>query len=234
MAQRPIESCGVIGDLHTVALVAMDGDIDWCCLPQFDSPSVFATLLDETNGGHFKLAPEQGGTNRQMYMPETNVLLTRFLREEGVGEVIDFMPVRRVKSQQSDSVGHEIVRIAQAVRGAVRFRLECAPAFNYARSSHRAIPTTGGVVFESGKDRMVVIGPGEWQIEDGKAIVQFTLQPGETAEFALRYLTEEDGTDLKAPVDGERLMNETLEFWRDWLSTANMKVVGEKLFFVPR
>ncbi len=218
MAQRPIESCGVIGDLHTVALVAMDGDIDWCCLPQFDSPSVFAALLDEKKGGHFKLAAEQAGTNRQMYMPETNVLLTRFLCAEGVGEVIDFMPVRQEKSRQSDSVIHEIVRIARAVRGVMRFRLECAPAFNYARTPHRATLTEGGVLFDSEKDRMILLGPGDWRIEDEKAILQFTLQPGETAEFALRYLTEEDGADLKAPVDGDKLMDETLEFWREWLS----------------
>ena len=218
MTQRPIESCGVIGDLHTVALVAMDGDIDWCCLPQFDSPSVFAALLDEKKGGHFKLAAEQAGTNRQMYMPETNVLLTRFLCAEGVGEVIDFMPVRQEKSRQSDSVIHEIVRIARAVRGVMRFRLECAPAFNYARTPHRATLTEGGVLFDSEKDRMILLGPGDWRIEDEKAILQFTLQPGETAEFALRYLTEEDGADLKAPVDGDKLMDETLEFWREWLS----------------
>jgi GH15 family glucan-1,4-alpha-glucosidase len=218
MAQRPIESCGVIGDLHTVALVAMDGTIDWCCLPQFDSPSVFAALLDENKGGHFKLAPEQAGTNRQMYMPETNVLLTRFLRPEGVGEVIDFMPVRESKNQQSESVIHEIVRIARAVRGEVRFRLECAPAFNYARTAHRATPAEGGILFEAEKDRMVLFGPGEWKIQDGNAILEFTLQPGESAEFVLRYITKEDGDGLKAPVDGNRLMNETLAFWREWLS----------------
>ncbi len=218
MAHRPIESCGVIGDLHTVALVAMDGTIDWCCLPQFDSPSVFAALLDENKGGHFKLAPEQAGTNRQMYMPETNVLLTRFLRPEGVGEVIDFMPVREGKNQQSESVMHEIVRIARAVRGEVRFRLECAPAFNYARTSHQATPTEGGILFEAEKDRMVLFGPGEWKIQDGKAILEFTLQPGESAEFVLRYITKEDGDGLKVPADGNRLMNETLAFWREWLS----------------
>jgi GH15 family glucan-1,4-alpha-glucosidase len=218
MAQRPIESCGVIGDLHTVALVAMDGAIDWCCLPQFDSPSVFAALLDENKGGHFKLAPEQAGTNRQMYMPETNVLLTRFLRPEGVGEVIDFMPVCEGKDQQSESVVHEIVRIARAVRGEVRFQIECAPAFNYARTPHRATLTEGGILFEAEKDRMVLLGPGEWKIRDGKAIQEFTLQPGESAEFVLRYISKEDGDDFKVPADGNRLMNETLAFWREWLS----------------
>ncbi len=218
MTQRPIESCGVIGDLHTVALVAMDGTIDWCCLPQFDSPSVFAALLDQDKGGHFRLAPEQSGTNRQMYMPETNVLLTRFLRPEGVGEVIDFMPVQSDRALGSDFVMHEIVRIARAVRGAVRFRLECAPAFNYARTPHSAQPIDGGVLFQAGKDRMVLLGPGPWQIENGKAVTQFTLQPGETAEFALRYMTKQDDAGFKAPVEGSRLMNETLAFWRKWLS----------------
>lgn len=218
MTQRPIESCGVIGDLHTVALVAMDGNIDWCCLPQFDSPSIFAALLDEGKGGHFKLAPEQAGTNRQMYMPETNVLLTRFMRAEGVGEVIDFMPVREDRGLRSESVMHEIVRIARAVRGAVHFCLECAPAFNFARNPHSATPTEGGVMFESQNDRVVLLGPGPWKIENGKATTEFTLQPGETAEFALRYVTQEDGTGLKAPIDGNKLMNETLAFWREWLS----------------
>ncbi|MHB8301494.1 MAG: glycoside hydrolase family 15 protein [Acidobacteriaceae bacterium] len=220
MTQRPIESCGVIGDLHTVALVAMDGTIDWCCLPQFDSPSVFAAILDEDKGGHFKLAPEEFGTNRQMYMPETNVLLTRFLRAEGVGEVIDFMPVRVDREASSQAVRHEIVRIARAVRGAVRFRIECAPAFNFARTPHRASLTDGGVLFETDTDCLALLGPGPWEIEDGKAVAQFTLQPGETAEFALRYITKEDGAGLGGPIKGDRLMNETLAFWRKWLSNC--------------
>ncbi len=218
MTQRPIESCGVIGDLHTVALVAMDGTIDWCCLPQFDSPSVFAALLDEKKGGHFKLAPVQAGTNRQMYMPETNVLLTRFLRSDGVGEVIDFMPVCKNNKARSEWIMHEIVRIVRAVRGAVRFRLECAPAFDYARTQHRASLIEGGVLFETEEERMVLLGPGDWQIQDGIVIQDFTLQPGETAEFALRYIPKENADGLTAPVDGNRLMNETLAFWREWLS----------------
>ena len=218
MTQRPIESCGVIGDLHTVALVAMDGTIDWCCLPQFDSPSIFAAILDEKKGGHFRLAPLDSGTNRQMYMPETNVLLTRFLRAEGVGEVIDFMPVKNDRAVDSHSVMHEVVRIARAVRGAVRFRLECAPAFNYARTPHTAIAVDGGVLFKTGNERMLLLGPGPWEIQDGVAVAQFTLQPNETAEFALRYLSGADDDSEQAPVAGARLMDKTLAFWREWLS----------------
>lgn len=223
MTQRPIESCGVIGDLHTVALVAMDGTIDWCCLPQFDSPSVFAALLDEKKGGYFKLSPEEPGTNRQMYMPETNVLLTRFLRDEGVGEIIDFMPVQRDRSQGSESVMHEIIRIARAVRGAVRFRLECCPAFNYALSPHQARLVDGGVLFESENIQLLLLGPGQWRIENGAAVLQFTLQPDQTAEFALRYVMRKGDPGLHAPVEGNRLMNETLAYWRAWAARCEYK-----------
>src|SRR5512146_2940632 len=130
MSYRDIGACGVIGDLHSVALVSRDGVIDWCCLPAFDSPSVFAALLDEHKGGSFRISPVERARRRQMYLPETNVLVTRFLGEQGVGEVVDFMPIAR----RADL--HDIVRIARAVRGSVRFRMECRPAFDYARLPH--------------------------------------------------------------------------------------------------
>lgn len=223
MPQRPIEACGVIGDLHTVALVAMDGTIDWCCLPRFDSASIFAAILDEEKGGYFRIAPEEKGTNRQMYLPETNVLLTRFLRKEGVGEVIDFMPVRDDRYVRSRFVMHEIVRIARAVRGAVRFRLECAPAFDYARRGHTMTQIENGVLFTSNKERIALLGPVDWQIDNGKAVGLFTLQPGETAEFALRYLIQEDDSEISTPVEGQRLMEETVQFWRNWLEHCTYK-----------
>src|SRR5262245_46967483 len=91
---RPIESYGVIGDLHTVALVGMDGSIDSMCFPEFDSPSLFASLLDRRIGGRFRLAPVlENASQKQLYLPDTCVLLTRFLSEDGVAEISDFMPV---------------------------------------------------------------------------------------------------------------------------------------------
>src|SRR5207245_6242527 len=134
MAYKPIESYGVIGDLHTVALVGMDGSIDWCCLPQFDSPSIFAAILDEHKGGFFKIASLYEAQHKQMYLPDSNVLLTRFLSPEGVGEVVDFMPVQGPSRGKKT---HRIVRVVRAVRGAVRFRLACQPAFDYARRPHQ-------------------------------------------------------------------------------------------------
>ena len=99
MTYQGIGNYGIIGDLHTVALVGLNGSIDWCCLPRFDSPSVFGAILDSKTGGHFKIAPVDEGNTRQMYLPETNILLTRFLQHDGVGELTDFMPV------ESDEAG---------------------------------------------------------------------------------------------------------------------------------
>lgn len=92
----PIEDYAIIGDLHTVALVGKNGSIDWCCLPRFDAPSVFGALLDANKGGFFQIAPTPTNDLRssQMYLPETNVLLTRFLCVDGIGEITDFMPIK--------------------------------------------------------------------------------------------------------------------------------------------
>ena len=99
-AYKPIEDYGVIGDLHTVALVGKDGSIDWCCLPHFDSPSVFASILDAQKGGFFKIAPAYPTVQKQMYVAESNILLSRFLAPEGVGEITDFMPIKSESSEE--------------------------------------------------------------------------------------------------------------------------------------
>ena len=127
----PIEDYGIIGDLHTVALVGKDGSIDFLCLPSFDSPSVFAALLDADRGGRFRIAPElDDAVHRQLYLPDTNVLLTRFLSDSGVAEVSDFMPVADAGTP------HHIVRRAKAVQGDVTFYMRCAPRFDYGRARH--------------------------------------------------------------------------------------------------
>src|SRR5262245_62286383 len=135
MASRyaPIGEYGVIGDLHTVALVGMDASIDFLCLPYFDSPSVFAALVDSERGGRFQIAPLLGSAARkQLYLPDTNVLLTRFLDDSGVAEVSDFMPV------EDAGQAHNLVRRAKTVRGELRFRMRCDPRFDYAASPHTA------------------------------------------------------------------------------------------------
>src|SRR4051812_27123420 len=128
---QPIENYGVIGNLRTAALVGMDGSVDWLCLPHFDSPSVFAALLDDGKGGRFRIAPAcEHLRHKQFYWPDTNVLITRFLHADGVAELEDYMPV-------GPAAPDELVRRVRVVRGRLPFRLECRPAFDYARAGHR-------------------------------------------------------------------------------------------------
>ena len=216
MAYKPIESYGVIGDLHTVALVGMDGSIDWCCLPHFDSPSIFAAILDERKGGFFKIASLYEAQHKQMYLPDSNVLVTRFLSPEGVGEVVDFMPV------QDPSLGtktHHIVRVVRAVRGAVRFRLECQPAFDYARRPHQITLEGRGAVFEAPGMRFSLISRFPLARQGTGVATEFLLHPGEPSTFILRQV-EGDGNSglLEARLVGTELLTQTLEFWRRWLS----------------
>src|SRR4051812_22258305 len=143
----PIEDYGVIGDLHTVALVGMNGSIDWCCLPHFDSPSLFGALLDRRSGGRWQIASVHPGARKQMYFPDTNVLITRFLGSEGVGEVMDCMPVEEDLPQRESARYHRIIRQVTAVRGTVTFRMHCGPAFNYGRDPHTIHLAEGGAVF---------------------------------------------------------------------------------------
>src|ERR1700756_5258663 len=95
MPYQPIDHYGVIGDMRSMALVGKNGSIDWCCLPDFDSPSIFAAILDDKKGGAWCLAPAGDASRKQMYLPNTNVLVTRFFTESGMAEVTDFMPIGR-------------------------------------------------------------------------------------------------------------------------------------------
>src|SRR5918992_672199 len=140
----PIEDHGVIGNLYTAALVGTDGTIDWLCLPAFDSPSVFCSILDEEKGGHFSLRPVEYVRSHQLYLPDTNVLLTRFLSSEGMAEVLDFMPILAHPAER-----HRLVRNVRVVRGGMTFDVECRPAFDYARKEHSVFVGKLGAVFVS-------------------------------------------------------------------------------------
>src|ERR1700728_1636108 len=104
MSYKSISSYGSVGDLHTAALIALDGAVDWLCLPRFDSPSVFASILDEKQGGEFRIGPVSPAARaEQLYRPETNILVTRFLTPEGVAELTDFMPLRVIETEAHSS-----------------------------------------------------------------------------------------------------------------------------------
>ncbi len=222
MAYQPIENYGMIGDMHTVALVGTDGSIDWLCVPDFDSPSIFAAILDDKKGGYFKIAPvDDDVVCKQFYWPETNVLVTRFLSPDGVGEVTDFMPVGLPAAAQRR---HQLVRRVQAVRGVVPFRMECHPAFHYAREEHRTEITENGANFYTPE---LCLGLGtnrRLRAEGGGVAADFTLQQGETTVFVLGRVEPETGCHvlLSAP-EAEELISKTVEYWRHWLSRCSYR-----------
>jgi GH15 family glucan-1,4-alpha-glucosidase len=223
VSYQPIESYGVVGDLHSVALVGMDGSIDWMCLPRFDSPSVFARILDDSKGGYFRLfVTHNGGRRKQMYMPDTNVLVTRFLNSDGVGEVVDFMPVARTSGGLTDTKRHQLIRIATAVRGPVQFRLECFPAFDYARQPHTVEIVAGGAVFQSEQQSFCLHCDVPLKVDRTGAVAEFTLQPGESTAFVLDYDTCE-WMQVTRPIDHETLLADTIRFWRNWLTHSKYK-----------
>lgn len=218
MPYLPIGDYGVIGDLHTVALVSMDGSIDFLCYPHFESPSVFAALLDDEKGGRFRISPMCDGLTRkqQMYWPETNVLVTRFLSPEGVGEITDFMPVGE---QDAGGGYHQIIRRVRVVRGSLPFEVTCSPAFNYARDPHETEITGAGATFRS-PDMGVALGTRvPLRAEGGGVRAEFTLDEGQTAVFVLRQVEPDAGSGECLSAEGaERLFRATVGYWRGWLA----------------
>ena len=119
MSFQLIENYGVIGNMRSIALVAMNGSIDFLCYPEFDSPTIFAALLDEDQGGRFQIEPCLTNARiRQLYLPDTNILLTRFLAEEGVAELTDYVPIEQDATQPNEI-------ILNIVRGNQMSRISC-------------------------------------------------------------------------------------------------------------
>jgi GH15 family glucan-1,4-alpha-glucosidase len=184
MAYQPIEDYGVIGDTQTVALVGINGSIDWFCFPRFDSPSVFAAILDDKKGGHYKISPVTDVTShKQLYWPETNVLITRFLSPDGVAEITDYMPIGRDTKAPGS---RQVVRRVQMVRGSMAFRLECYPAFNYARDPHETSVTGEGAAFHAPGISLGLASAIPLKQDGSGVFAEFTLQEGQTTAFVLK------------------------------------------------
>jgi GH15 family glucan-1,4-alpha-glucosidase len=214
----PIAEHGLIGDLHTVALVGTDGAIDWYCCPRFDSPSVFAALLDADCGGLFRIAPDgEGWSSKQLYLPDTNVLITRFLMPDGVGEVQDFMPPTRTGEAAHR---HRMIRRVLAVRGHMRFVVQVAPRFDYARARHKVALTPQGALFRSSELHLALSTrcPLEIVGEDVRASIE--LRAGETATFVLERVEPGETPAPCSEADVAAAFDETVAFWRRWLSRS--------------
>jgi len=193
----PIENYGIIGDLHTTALVGMDGSIDWLCLPRHDSPSVFAAILDDEQGGRFAISPAaEGATCKQLYWPDTNVLVTRFFTSDGVGEITDYMPVGVPDGGHGR---HQIVRRIGVVRGTMTFRMECTPAFDFARQTHETEIVPGGAVFRTTELSLGLASFFPLQQRGNGTAAEFTLQEEQSTVFVLRQIEEGDDCGSVSP-----------------------------------
>ncbi len=216
MQFQPIENYGIIGDLRTIALAGMDGSIDFLCLPRIDSPSVFARLLDQDQGGYFQISPMvSDARQKQIYVSDTNVLLTRFLSESGVAEISDFMPVTDPAQPSM------IVRRVKTVRGDLEFEMVCHPAFDYARADHKVEPRDDGILFIS--DNSVVLRlrtQKSVKIENGAARVRFRLGAGETAVFILEYVDPDKESQARTPNFVPRAFKDTVNFWHSWIGRS--------------
>ena len=217
---------GLIGDLHTAALVATDGTVDWFCCPRFDSPSVFGALLDPEKGGHCRIRPVGTGyVTKQLYLPDTAVLITRFLAEDGVGEVVDFMP----PAGALPTAQHRLVRMVRCVRGQLTFEVEVAPRFDYGRREHTLQLTAGGAVFTAGDawltlhavrapddDRLAEVRPSGEDL-----LLRLPLSAGQTRGVVLDW-----GAGRPQEVTPEQVEREhaaTVQFWRSWLARSTYR-----------
>ena len=226
MAYQPIENYGLIGNMHTVALVGINGSIDWLCFPDFDSPSIFAKILDDETGGFFRIAPAdpKDVTYKQFYWPETNVLVTRFLSPEGVAELTDYMPVT---DGERDGSQRRIVRRLTMVRGTMRFTIECRPAFDYARADAEIEPAESGVVFHGSDLHLALSGEVPFEIVLDRprgARADFSLRENERCTFVLHEVPEGCGCDPAIPDDeSEQLFRRTIRYWRDWIAQSSYR-----------
>jgi GH15 family glucan-1,4-alpha-glucosidase len=216
----PIADHGLIGDLRSAALVGTDGTIDWYCCPRFDAPSVFASILDADRGGCFELAADVPARTKQFYFPDTNVLITRFFADDGVGEIQDFMPVR---DDSREAGRHRLIRRVVCVRGTLPFRVRAAPRFEYGTVPHTVRLDAGQAVFASRSLRLALTATVPIETDGRDVWSLFKLREGESAVFALDQIDDEVGPRFCAVTEAEAEFNATVGYWRRWLSRSRYR-----------
>jgi len=218
-AYPPIADYGLIGDLRTAALVGQRGSIDFMCFPEFDSPSIFCANADRKKGGRFQIEPLLHDMNeKQLYLPDTNVLMTRFLSEEGVAEISNYM----VLSADEDDCEQALVRRAKCVMGKTKFRLLFAPRFDYARASHSTHKDCDTcVIFRSEADDGLTLrlhSSIPLKIKDGDACAEFTLEAGENATFVMEEVVDDCDSPCALDNYSSESFKKTCDYWRIWIA----------------
>ena len=220
MSFEPIENYGVIGNMRSIALVSVNGSIDFLCYPNFDSPTVFAALLDEDAGGCFQIQPQLKTMRvRQLYLPDTNILLTRFLAEEGVAELTDYMPIGTDREQPN-----EIVRTLAVIRGKVEFKMRCQPRFNYGTCGHSVNIEERCAIFSPASDTcspMALYSTIALRQQSQDVTSEFSLRAGESVTFVLGGIRSQGQRPEMEFV--EQRFQETARFWKEWIAKSKYK-----------
>jgi GH15 family glucan-1,4-alpha-glucosidase len=215
----PVSEHGLIGDLHTVALVGTNGTIDWLCCPSFDAPAMFGSLLDAERGGSFELAAAVPAKTQQFYLPDTNVLITRLSAEDGVGEIQDFMPV----ADGDEAHRGRVIRRVLCVRGSMPFRAVVSPRFGYGMVPHTVADLAAGVVFTSPGQVTGLTATVPLQHDVLDVTAEFKLVEGESAAFALEDVTSGLEPRAISCAEAAKLQAATVTFWRNWLSASRYR-----------
>ncbi|MGY1710845.1 glycoside hydrolase family 15 protein [Geodermatophilus sp. SYSU D00758] len=227
MPETAIADHGIIGDLQTAALVTTDGSVDWLCLPRFDSPSVFGALLDDARGGRFRIRPVgTDWTSKQMYLPDTAVLVTRYFTADGLGQVVDFMP----PVDGAATARHRVVRLLQCIRGRMTFEAEVAPRFDYGRRRHETEIGPGGAVFRTDDLALtlhVVREPDDervarLRVEDGDLHVTVGLVAGQVRGVVLESAADGPPREMRR-AEIQELLDGTEDYWRTWLAGSTYR-----------
>jgi GH15 family glucan-1,4-alpha-glucosidase len=227
-AYLPIAEHGLVGDLHTVALIGTTGTIDWYCCPAFDAPSVFGAILDAGDGGFYALRPEgEDWTSKQLYFPDTNILITRFFTPGGVGEVQDFMPIEGVRTHR-----HRLIRRVVVVRGEMRWLVELQPRFDYGRAEHEVEMHPYGVLFRSQVLTLALEGAVAKMLGGSDRRLQrvgtgvravFDLAAGKSHSFVLESVPTDHICRAYPEHETAESFDATVSYWRRWLAQSGYR-----------
>src|SRR3989454_8902140 len=220
MSFEPIENYGVIGNMRSIALVGVNGSMDFLCYPNFDSPTVFAALLDDERGGCFQIQPQlKQKRARQLYLPDTNILLTRFLADEGVAELTDYMPIGTDGEQPN-----EIIRTLTVIRGEVDFKMRCQPRFNYGMCEHAVNIEERYAIFSPVGDAcppMALYSTVALRQQSRDVISEFSLRAGERTTFVFDGVRPQGQQPEMEFV--EQRFQQTAQVWKSWIGKSKYK-----------
>ena len=183
MSYKPVDDYGLVGDMHSAAVVGRDGSIDWLCFPRFDSPSAFAAILDDERGGCWRICPTGRYSSERRYLPDTNILCTTFSTDDGAAEIQDLMPLRR-DATRSD---HEVLRVVHGVRGTVEMECLFRPRLDYARGRTALRPVPGGVVAQNSEALLALASPVRLAVANDEAWGAFAVRDGDEIAFLARW-----------------------------------------------